>query len=326
MGSSAKGSATQPVYWTGSAWANTTYTLGKSVPSNAVFTDTHYTTHLYAGASDGVTNASTTNGNTYLILTDNTTARNRVKITGSGATTVVSDTSGIITISSTDTNTDTKNTAGSTNTFSKIFLIGATSQAANPQTYSHDTAYVGTDGCLYSGGAKVLTAHQSLSGYVPTSRTINSKALSANITLTASDVGAAAASHGNHVPATQTANNAKFLRNDNTWQTVTPANIGAAASSHTHKTITSIEIATSDWVSNENGGYKCTKSVSGILSTDDIIADVVTTTDIASNKLYIAAWSCICDGAIIANDGSVDIYCNNTKPSSNLTIKLQIIR
>lgn len=56
---------------------------------------------------------------------------------------------------------DTKNTAGSTDTSSKIFLIGATSQAANPQTYSHDTAYVGTDGCLYSGGAKVLTAHQT---------------------------------------------------------------------------------------------------------------------------------------------------------------------
>ena len=42
----------------------------------------------------------------------------------------------------------------------------------------------------------------------------------------------AAKSHGNHVPTTETANNAKFLRNDNTWQTVTPANIGAAASSH----------------------------------------------------------------------------------------------
>lgn len=52
-------------------------------------------------------------------------------------------------------NTDTKNTAGSTNTSSKIFLIGATSQAANPQTYSHDTAYVGTDGCLYSNKTKV---------------------------------------------------------------------------------------------------------------------------------------------------------------------------
>ena len=50
--------------------------------------------------------------------------------------------------------------------------------------------------------------------------------------------GKAATSHGNHVPATQTANNAVFLRNDNTWQTVTPANIGAAASSHTHSAMT----------------------------------------------------------------------------------------
>ncbi len=43
----------------------------------------------------------------------------------------------------------------------------------------------------------------------------------------------AQASHGNHVPATETANNAKFLRNDNTWQTVTPANIGALSTSGT---------------------------------------------------------------------------------------------
>ena len=53
------------------------------------------------------------------------------------------------------TTNDTKNTAGSTDTSSKIFLIGATSQAANPQTYSHDTVYVGTDGCLYSNNTKV---------------------------------------------------------------------------------------------------------------------------------------------------------------------------
>lgn len=40
--------------------------------------------------------------------------------------------------------------------------------------------------------------------------------------------------HGNHIPATQTADNATFLRNDNTWQKVTPENIGAAKSSHEH--------------------------------------------------------------------------------------------
>lgn len=46
--------------------------------------------------------------------------------------------------------------------------------------------------------------------------------------------GKANTSHGNHVPTVQTASNKVFLRNDNSWQTVTPANIGAAASSHTH--------------------------------------------------------------------------------------------
>ena len=60
MGNSAKGSATQPVYWNGSTWANTTYTLAKSVPSNAIFTDTKYThpmtsgnKHIPSGGSSG---------------------------------------------------------------------------------------------------------------------------------------------------------------------------------------------------------------------------------------------------------------------------------
>lgn len=47
------------------------------------------------------------------------------------------------------------------NTSNKIYLIGATSQAANPATYSHDTAYVGTDGCLYSNSKKVATVGDS---------------------------------------------------------------------------------------------------------------------------------------------------------------------
>ena len=52
---------------------------------------------------------------------------------------------------------DTKNTAGSTDTNSKIYLIGATSQGSNPQTYSHNECYVGTDHCLYSNSKKVST-------------------------------------------------------------------------------------------------------------------------------------------------------------------------
>jgi len=56
-----------------------------------------------------------------------------------------------------ETDNDTKNTAGSTDSSKKLFLIGAETQAANPQTYSQDTAYVGTDGKLYSNSKVVLT-------------------------------------------------------------------------------------------------------------------------------------------------------------------------
>ena len=53
--------------------------------------------------------------------------------------------------------TDTKNTAGSTNSTSKLFLVGAGSQAANPQTFSNNQVYT-TDGTLY------LTKTTDLSG------------------------------------------------------------------------------------------------------------------------------------------------------------------
>ncbi len=53
--------------------------------------------------------------------------------------------------------TDTKNTAGSSDTLSKIYLIGTTSQTSSPQiTYSQDTVYVATDGHLYSNSKQVV--------------------------------------------------------------------------------------------------------------------------------------------------------------------------
>lgn len=84
-----------------------------------------------------------------------TTTRDTLTISnGSNITLVPSETNKKVAIHA----TNTKNTAGSTDTSEKIFLIGATSQDANPKTYSHDTAYVDTDGCLYSGGEKVVTS------------------------------------------------------------------------------------------------------------------------------------------------------------------------
>lgn len=55
----------------------------------------------------------------------------------------------------TDTNTDTKNTTGATASDSKLFLVGATSQGANPQTYSNANVYA-TAGRLYSNGRMLL--------------------------------------------------------------------------------------------------------------------------------------------------------------------------
>lgn len=87
LGSTDVGSATQPIYLDGGSATACTYTLGKSVPSDAVFTDT-------------------------------------------------------------------KNTTGSTDTSSKIFLIGATSQAANSQTYSDNEVYA-TSGVLTTKSVQV---------------------------------------------------------------------------------------------------------------------------------------------------------------------------
>ena len=80
-----------------------------------------------------------------------------------GTNVTITSLSNNIVISSSYTNTT--NTAGSTNSASKLYLIGATSQTSSSTTYSNSTCYIGTDSCLYSNGAKVLTSHQSLSAY-----------------------------------------------------------------------------------------------------------------------------------------------------------------
>lgn len=89
--------------------------------------------------------------------------------------------------------------------------------------------------------AKANVEH-SHSGYATSTHTHTAGAVGA---YTKSEVdsklsGKANSSHGNHVPATQSANNKVYLRNDNTWHTITPSDIGAqpagkyASSDHTH--------------------------------------------------------------------------------------------
>lgn len=142
-------------YWSAGQIVDFIYD-GTNWVCSAVVTDnnTHYASNLVStNSSSGLTNAAAdpTSGAGYLYLNliENSVVRNSHKIEGSGLTKVTSNTSGDITISSSLSSYDTSD---------KIFLIGATSQStATSSTWSHDTAYVGTDGCLYSNSQKVAT-------------------------------------------------------------------------------------------------------------------------------------------------------------------------
>ena len=167
----------------------------------------------------------------------------------------------------------------------KTVNIDATSiSAATPeQGAKADSAIQGIQGngtTITPNASKIVNITPSNIGAVPTSRTVNGKVLSSNISLTASDVGAAASSHGNHVPTVQTASNKIFLRNDNTWQTVTPANIGAAESSHNH----SASNITSGTLPISRGGTGATSASSALSNLGVTISSGSWTPTIASRN------------------------------------------
>ena len=87
---------------------------------------------------------------------------------GSSITVNIGGTSKTLTIPA---NTDTKNTAGSTNSTSKLYLIGAASQEANPQTYSNSKVYA-TNGNLvadsFNGSIKPSSTTDVNTAYVDT--------------------------------------------------------------------------------------------------------------------------------------------------------------
>lgn len=72
-----------------------------AVPWTDTDTNTHYTTRLYAGASGTAANSATTSP--YIKVADDNTYRNQIRLLGGGATSVSSDASGNITITSTNT-------------------------------------------------------------------------------------------------------------------------------------------------------------------------------------------------------------------------------
>lgn len=99
-------------------------------------TDTHFTTGLYVGKADEKSNSATTNGNTYLKLYDNDTKRAQYLINGGGATTITSNTSGSITVSTPIRNLDTTSSSG--------LSAGSENIAGSGTVYLHKVAKTGS--------------------------------------------------------------------------------------------------------------------------------------------------------------------------------------
>lgn len=94
-----------------------TYTKGDNTTGTITTqdTDSHYTTGLKVCASaTGTAHAAATNGKMRINVLDNTTVRDSIIIQGTGATSVTSDASGVITINSASYSTGTTSTAGLT--------------------------------------------------------------------------------------------------------------------------------------------------------------------------------------------------------------------
>ena len=101
-------------------------------------TDTHYTAkNVVASSSTGTDNVTAATDNPYVNLIENGTVRSTHRISGSGATTVKTDTSGNIIISSTDTNTTnvSANTTGLGNAVTEITASGSAISVTKGATF-----------------------------------------------------------------------------------------------------------------------------------------------------------------------------------------------
>lgn len=124
------GSSTKATQDSAGQQINTTYIKGLSISGKTITytrgdnttgtittqdTDSHYTTGLKVCASaTGTAHATATNGKMRINVLDNTTVRDSIIIQGTGATSVTSDASGVITINSASYSTGTTSTAGLT--------------------------------------------------------------------------------------------------------------------------------------------------------------------------------------------------------------------
>ena len=117
-------------------------------------TDTHYTSHLYVGASGDNANATTATSNPYLLCVDNTTNRNSIQLKA-GTNMSVSAINGVVTFAAKDTATTvSKGTDGRYSITTSVTGIG-TSEEITYLNYAN-IAY-GTCPTAAATAAKVVT-------------------------------------------------------------------------------------------------------------------------------------------------------------------------
>lgn len=272
----ATGNTITPVYVASNGTATAlSYTIAKSVPSDAKFSDTTYT----AGSGISLSGTQFIHTNSVTSGTAGTSAAT------SGSTLAVPyvtyDSQGHITAKGTHTHTVT-GFASSTHTHSYSDVGALSAGTSIPSTYSdvnaasaghtHTYSQVGAASSshthTYSDVGAASSAHTH-SGYVPTSRTINSKTLNANITLSYSDVGAL--SSGTSIPSTYSDVNAASAGHTHSYSY---SDVGAASASHTH-TYSAVGAASASHTHASNGvtaltGYAVATASAAISTADSL--------------------------------------------------------
>lgn len=103
-------------------------------------TDTHYTSHLFVGASGGNANATTATSNPYLLCVDNTTNRNSIQLKA-GSNMSISAVNGVVTFTATNT-TYSAATSGANGLMSSADKAKLDGIASGANAYTHPTSGV----------------------------------------------------------------------------------------------------------------------------------------------------------------------------------------
>lgn len=81
-------------------------------------------------------------------------------------------------------------------------------------------------------------------------------------------------------------------------------------------------LTTAGWSS--SAPYTQTVTVSGLLATDNPIADVVLSDTVATAQAQLDAWSNV--GRITTSVNSITAYCYDTKPTTAIPIQLKVVK